>query len=235
MVRQVRFRPRSSLRSSRAKWSDFVGTGKTKSVSYLASQLQIPFAAFKDSDINSSLVSRSSHLFDALFACCQLLQPVVVLLDEADSLFPAHGPEHAVRDTSIRKAYLSGDELPTPGLLLVLATNNLGKFDPAIKSRMEVCEVPSPLPAKQRLVWTSLLQHSRFAKLYDESLLNQLVSRNVTDLRFVEMAIKKAERKAINRRWGEQPVFNAEDILEQLDEVCQSNASGFHRILCSYY
>lgn len=183
--------------------------------------MKIPYAVFGDSDLNSSYVGGTSDRFDAMFACCQLLQPVLVLLDEADVFFPApgRGTEHAVRDVGVRKPYLSGDQRPVPGLLVLLATNQLGSFDTAIKSRLTAVEVPPPTPEKQRLVWARRLQHSHFADRYDNALLDQLISRDVPDLRLFSKAITNAEEEAINAHWGQEPVYDVQQVLFQLDKV----------------
>jgi hypothetical protein len=172
----TRTKPPKGDRSSLIVLHGPPGTGKTMMTRALVHQLNCPVALLGFSDIADEFYGSTSKKLAAVlqgvsdYAASNEGGPVVLFIDEADSLLSRRGAlaadtgKTAASTTDHRIVgqvleFLDGFE-KHPGVVVVLATNRVDVLDPALLSRAsEVIAVPLPNAMARDLLWQHHAKH----------------------------------------------------------------------------
>lgn len=102
---------------------------QTQSAQWIAADLGIAFLSVSHSDLKDMWVGESEKRLRVVFELASLVAPVAIFFDEVQSFFPVESRT----DSAGALTLLSGNDLPTPGLTLMAATNQPELvYDPAL-------------------------------------------------------------------------------------------------------
>eukprot|EP00667_Euglena_gracilis_P004326 EG_transcript_4344 len=132
------------------------GTGKTMAVQVLARQSRLPLVCLPLHKVVSSAFGEAERTLASIFELSRSLSaavqtPVLLFLDEVDSLAPAEGGETPLTSQRLLATLLAQIDGPAgaKGELVVLgATNRLRAVNPALRSRFEAM-IHFPRPTLQ--------------------------------------------------------------------------------------
>ena len=116
------------------------GCGKSAIVRALAKKKNLPIVPFSPSTVLRKFVGESSQLTKAVFSLCAKLEPCILFVDEADSLFRTRYDDDSSVDRNLKTEVMTHlDQLVRQGsrVLVVAATNRPQDIDAAIQRRFE--------------------------------------------------------------------------------------------------
>lgn len=131
------------------------------SARWIAQRLAIPICSVSPSQVEDRFVGEDSKRFEALFRAMQLVAPVLLFFDEADSFFPPRNApgasgDHKAAMVSGRLPFLAGDQMPVRGLCIIGATNHNDQVDSAVLSRLSAHRMHVKKPTQKQLRMTYL-------------------------------------------------------------------------------
>ena len=199
------------------------GTGKTLLAKAVAKEAQANFISMKSSDLLSKWYGESEQQIARLFQRARAVAPVVVFIDEIDSLVPARGsgqgePQVTGRVVNTILAEMDGlEELQS--VIVIGATNRPTLVDPALlrPGRFdELVYVGTPdKPGRERI----LSIHTKAMPLASDVELSEVASK--TD-RFtgadLEDVVRRAGLNALHRAGGEVSEVTKADFEEALKD-----------------
>ena len=199
------------------------GTGKTLLAKAVAKEAQANFISLKSSDLLSKWYGESEQQIARLFQRARAVAPVVVFIDEIDSLVPARGsgqgePQVTGRVVNTILAEMDGlEELQS--VIVIGATNRPTLVDPALlrPGRFdELVYVGTPdKPGRERI----LSIHTKAMPLASDVELSEVASK--TD-RFtgadLEDVVRRAGLNALHRAGGEVSEVTKADFEEALKD-----------------
>jgi ATPase family associated with various cellular activities (AAA) len=150
---QARYRP-----SVRALFVGPSGTGKTLAVAWLATRLGIPLFRVDLSAITSKYIGETEKNLSQLLARAEQNE-VVLLFDEADSLFGKRTDIHEANDrfANAQTNYLL-QRMESYDGITILTSNGRGRFDDAFSRRFDaILSFPVPGPQERRALWQAHL------------------------------------------------------------------------------
>lgn len=150
---QARYRP-----SVRALFAGPSGTGKTLAAAWLATRLGMPLYRVDLSAITSKYIGETEKNLSQLFTRAEQNE-VVLLFDEADSLFGKRTDIHEANDrfANAQTNYLL-QRMESYDGITVLTSNGRGRFDAAFSRRFDaIVEFPSPGPEQRHALWRAHL------------------------------------------------------------------------------
>jgi ATPase family associated with various cellular activities (AAA) len=151
----IRARYRPSVRVLLAGPS---GTGKTLAVAWLATRLGMPLYRVDLSAITSKYIGETEKNLSQLFTRAEQNE-VVLLFDEADSLFGKRTEIHEANDrfANAQTNYLL-QRMESYDGITVLTSNGRGHFDAAFSRRFDaIVEFPFPGAEERRALWAAHL------------------------------------------------------------------------------
>lgn len=116
------------------------GCGKSALARALAKQRNVPIVPLMPSSVLRKYVGETSLLTRAVFSLCSKLEPCILLIDEADSIFRARLDEDNSVDRTLKTEIMQlWDELirSEKRVLVIGCTNRPQDLDPAIQRRFE--------------------------------------------------------------------------------------------------
>jgi len=116
------------------------GCGKSAIVRALAKKKNLPIVPFSPSTVLRKFVGESSQLTKAVFSLCAKLEPCILFVDEADSLFRTRYDDDSSVDRNLKTEVMTHlDQLNRQGsrVLVIAATNRPQDIDAAIQRRFE--------------------------------------------------------------------------------------------------
>ncbi len=135
------------------------GTGKTQTVRWVASTLELPLLTVRCDTLISSLLGQTSKNLRRVFEYAQEF-PCVLFLDEFDAMATARGNERDVGELQrVVISLLQNIDALSDETILIAATNHAHLLDSAIWRRFSV-RIAMPLPdldLRQKL-WSHFLQ-----------------------------------------------------------------------------
>lgn len=134
------------------------GTGKTLAASWLATRLGLPLYRVDLSAINSKYIGETEKNLSQLLTRAEQSE-VVLLFDEADSLFAKRTDVHDANDrfANAQTNYLLQRMESYDGIML-LTSNSRGRFDAAFARRLDaILEFTLPGPEQRRVLWLAHL------------------------------------------------------------------------------
>lgn len=142
----------------RALFNGPSGSGKTLACSWLATRLGLPLFRVDLASVQSKYIGETEENLSRILDRAEAAE-VILLFDEADSLFGARTETH---DASDRFANNQTNFLLTRiesyGGIVLLTTNSRQRIDPAFSRRIDqIIEVPIPDPAARRGIWRAHL------------------------------------------------------------------------------
>jgi SpoVK/Ycf46/Vps4 family AAA+-type ATPase len=106
----------------------------------LAKKKNLPIVPFSPSTVLRKFVGESSQLTKAVFSLCAKLEPCILFVDEADSLFRTRYDDDSSVDRNLKTEVMTHlDQLNRQGsrVLVIAATNRPQDIDAAIQRRFE--------------------------------------------------------------------------------------------------
>lgn len=144
------------------------GNGKTAFAEALAGQLKVPFMQVTIGDVGSRWVGQTPEQLRAVFASAQRHAPMVLFLDEVDSIIAnrSDSSSSGVDDRKNTNVFLTeAVRLRGTGVVLIAATNLIESLDPAAvrEGRFDwKIEIPNPdLAARRGIIKKSLADAKR--------------------------------------------------------------------------
>ena len=134
------------------------GTGKTMAASWIATQLRLPLYRVDLASVTSKYIGETEKNLSQLFGCAEECE-VVLLFDEADSLFGKRTEVHQANDrhANAQTNYLLQRMESFDGIV-ILTSNSRSRFDPAFSRRLDmILEFPHHGPEQRRKLWRSHL------------------------------------------------------------------------------
>ncbi len=130
------------------------GTGKTLFGKALAGEAGAEFVYFNAADALQMYVGQSTKALKAAFEGSQkradeTKKPVILFIDEIDSIFPKRGTAHHVNDELVNlfNQYMDGFETgKIPDVFVVAATNRLHEMDESATRTGRFVKIEVPLP-----------------------------------------------------------------------------------------
>ncbi len=150
---RARYRP-----SVRALFVGPSGTGKTLAVAWLATRLGIPLFRVDLSAVTSKYIGETEKNLSQLLARAEQNE-VVLLFDEADSLFGKRTDIHEANDrfANAQTNYLL-QRMESYDGITILTSNGRGRFDEAFSRRFDaIVSFPVPGPEERRALWQAHL------------------------------------------------------------------------------
>lgn len=166
---QTRYRP-----SVRALFVGPSGTGKTLAVSWLATHLAMPLYRVDLAAVTSKYIGETERNLSQLLARAEQNE-VVLLFDEADSLFGKRTDVHEANDrfANAQTNYLL-QRMESYDGIAILTSNGRSRFDDAFTRRFDaIVTFPLPGPEERRALWTA---HLGRAPLVSSAQLNLLAA-----------------------------------------------------------
>jgi SpoVK/Ycf46/Vps4 family AAA+-type ATPase len=142
----------------RALFAGPSGTGKTLAASWLATRLGLPLFRVDLSAISSKYIGETEKNLSQLLTRAEQSE-VVLLFDEADSLFAKRTDVHDANDrfANAQTNYLLQRMESYDGITL-LTSNSRGRFDAAFARRLDaILEFALPGPEQRRVLWLAHL------------------------------------------------------------------------------
>lgn len=148
------------------------GTGKTYLVKAIANERNCFFMAPTLSDLKGEYVGQTSAKVRKIFDQARANQPAIIFIDEADTIFPDRGLAGSTSDSfnldMVNQFLVEMDGLTTgtQKIFVIAATNRIGVFDSAVKSRLSEpieIELPNKVMRKE-LFAKKLLSHNFLLK-----------------------------------------------------------------------
>jgi transitional endoplasmic reticulum ATPase len=199
------------------------GTGKTLLAKAVAKEAEANFISMKSSDLLSKWYGESEQQIARMFRRARAVAPVVVFIDEIDSLVPARGsgqgePQVTGRVVNTILAEMDGlEELQS--VVVIGATNRPTLVDPALlrPGRFdELVYVGTPDTAGRERI---LGIHTEKMPLADDVDLKAVAAKTE---RFtgadLEDVVRRAGLRAINRAGGDVADVNASDFDAALED-----------------
>jgi len=199
------------------------GTGKTMLAKAIAKQTEAVFINFNHAEINQAFFGESEKSLHALLSLAVKLQPSILFIDEADSVFAARGHyfshELTLRLQLMLLQFIDG-LLSTNNQVVVLAcTNRPDSLDPAFLRRMQRrIEVGLPDLALRKKILELKLQRSLINPDVDFNRLAAITEGfSGSDL---EMICKTAAQETLKRnaRAAGQAVAQIEQIKVSMQD-----------------
>ena len=199
------------------------GTGKTLLAKAVAKEAEANFISIKSSDLLSKWFGESEQQISRLFARARQVAPVVVFIDEIDSLVPARGsgggePQVTARVVNTILAEMDGLE-EMQSVVVIGATNRPALVDPALlrPGRFdELVYVGTPDKAGREHI---LKIHTRDMPLAEDVDLATLAGKTA---RFtgadLEDVVRRAGMIAIRRGGEDVDKVNAAHFAEALED-----------------
>ena len=132
------------------------GTGKTTLAKWIAREVELPIRIVSAAEIRRPSYGDAERMVRKTFEEARRAAPCVVVLDDADDLFPRRneiGGSVASADLGIVNAALQeleGLNGPLAGVLVVMTANRFNHLDEAIQQRLSLhIKVPYPVDDKQ--------------------------------------------------------------------------------------
>lgn len=183
------------------------GTGKTKIARTLANESGLSFYAPKPAEIIGNVVGATERNVANVFARARERAPVILFLDELDSLVPPRGSGTQFQDAAVNAILqeMEGVERQDARVFVLGATNRPDRVDPAILSRLsEVITVGLPNEDQRRRILDIEIGSMPLETTDRYALLATLASRTEglagRDLRSI---VEKAQRLALRRARSE--------------------------------
>jgi hypothetical protein len=174
------------------------GTGKTHAARMAADNMGLAFIAVKSSDILMKYVGEDGKQLAALFMVAKAKQPVILFIDECDTLFRSRTDDGstATRDVTNELLQYLGDTTDTNCGVCVVACTNLAidLVDNAIRSRFSVIQVAAPTRMERYSLWRTMLAEKHFivSGLERRGSLLRLAACPLTDIRLIKKAVYQA-------------------------------------------
>ena len=131
------------------------GTGKTQFARACATELKCAFYNADAGDIMSMYLGESEKTVNRLFESARETAPSIIFVDEADAIFGSRERDEGRAVDSVKTAFMKQmDGVTTDAtkkVLVIVATNRLWVFDPALLRRLER-QVEVPLPTERERV-----------------------------------------------------------------------------------
>ncbi len=134
------------------------GTGKTLGAGWLATKLGLPLFRVDLASVTSKYIGETEKNLSQLLARAEQTE-VVLLFDEADSLFGKRTDVHQANDrfANAQTNYLL-QRIETYDGITILTSNSQSRFDPAFSRRLDmIIEFPIPGPTERKALWLSHL------------------------------------------------------------------------------
>jgi len=208
------------------------GCGKTLLAKALAKEVGIKFMNIKSSDIKCSLYGKTEAKISAMFSFAEKIQPVIVFIDEIDSLLRSRSNEGS-NELSVTRGIKNLFMQHMDGILnngmkqivVIGATNRKEDIDPAILRRMHpqiLIDYPSTDEREQ--IFRNILRTERLEDGIDFSVLakeaNGLSGSEIRDicktaaLNILEEVVQKTKNEDVQSR------KEAQDIcIEVIDDL----------------
>jgi hypothetical protein len=177
------------------------GTGKTHAARMVADNMGLSFIAVKSSDILMKYVGEDGKQLAALFMVAKARQPVILLIDECETLFRSRTGDDSTttRDVTNELLQYLGDTTDTNcGVCVVACTNTATDLlDSAVKSRFSVINVAPPTRMERYELWRTMLTEKHFivSGLERRGSLLRLAACLITDIRLIKKAVYRAHIK----------------------------------------
>lgn len=113
------------------------GRGKNLLVQFVANKSGLPVMHFSYGDYATKMVGESEANVRSFVQATVLFAPLIVNMDECDTILDENSStgENTKQSQSYLQTHLSGDQITTPGLFVLCATNYLGRLKEAMLSR----------------------------------------------------------------------------------------------------
>lgn len=109
------------------------GCGKTLMAKAIASECGLPFFSISTSDIMSKWVGESEKKVAEIFGYAKKVGECIIFFDELEELIPRSGPSYIRRIRNVFREQLDGISSKKEGLLVLGATNEPWRIDPAMR------------------------------------------------------------------------------------------------------
>jgi SpoVK/Ycf46/Vps4 family AAA+-type ATPase len=132
------------------------GNGKTYLTKWIAKSIGLPVRVVNSAAVKASLYGDTEKNVHRLFYEARKASPCVIVLDDADDLFPdrdsvggsTSGVDRGIVNAALQE--LEGFGESPDGILVIMATNRFRSLDKAIRSRLSFCvKIPYPLDEDQ--------------------------------------------------------------------------------------
>ena len=120
------------------------GTGKTTLAQWVAKEIGLPFRCVDSTEIKTSAYGEAEQNMRRIFREARRASPCVLVLDDADDLFPKRSEvQGAVASAdrgivSVALRELQGFHGSLKGVLVIMTTNRLNALDDAFRRRLEL-------------------------------------------------------------------------------------------------